>query len=328
MSEPVRWGLLSTANIARKLLAGARMSEQAEVRAVASRDLGVARGFAAEHGIATAHGSYDALLADPEIDAVYIPLPNSLHHPWTLRALQAGKHVLVEKPYSSDSADVVEAFDLAAAHGLVLSEAYMYRYHPQTRLVHDLVADGAIGDLAVVSGSFTWPCVEPDVRLDPTLDGGCLLDVGCYPMSAARLLAGEPLDVAAQQVVGPTGVDVRLTALLRFDSDVLGHLDCAFGVPDHSTFEVMGTGGRIEVRDPWHCATPGVLLTRDGHDPEELPIPVANSYALELEAVGTAIRGDAHGTLGRSDAIGQAQALAAVLGAARSGQPVRLVCVM
>lgn len=324
MPDPVRWGLLSTADINTKLLAGAGLSDSVEIRAVASRDLTKARAFAADHGIPTAHGSYEALLADPDVEAVYIPLPNALHHPWTLRALQAGKHVLVEKPYSSDPARVADAFDLAEERGLVLSEAYMYRYHPQTRLVHDLVADGAIGELAVISGSFTWPCVEPDVRLDPALEGGCLLDVGCYPLSASRLLAGEPVSVQAQQVVGPTGVDVRVTALLSFEGDVLGHLDCGFGVPDRSTFEVLGTAGRIQVQDPWHCATPGVVLTREGRSPEQLPVPVGNSYMLELEAVGAAMRGDASRALGRADAVGQATALEAVLRAARTGEPVDL----
>jgi D-xylose 1-dehydrogenase (NADP+, D-xylono-1,5-lactone-forming) len=322
MTEPVRWGVLSTANINRKLLAGARLSDQVDVVAVASRDADRARDYADANAIPRAYGSYDDLLGDPDVDAVYVPLPNSLHHPWTLRALLAGKHVLCEKPYTADLAQVREAFDLADERGLVLSEAYMYRYHPQTRLVRDLVGDGAVGELAIISGSFTWPCVEPDVRLDPQLQGGCLLDVGCYPLSATRMLAGEPLSVAAQQVVGPTGVDVRFTGLLQLADGVLGHLDAGFGVPDRSTFEVLGTRGRIRVQDPWHCATPGVLLEREGHDPEQLLVPEGNSYMLELEAVGAAIRGDAGGTLGRQDATGQAAALAALLQAARTGEPV------
>lgn len=324
MTELVRWGLLSTANINRKLLAGARLASGVEVVAVASRDHDTAQIYAEANGIRTAHGSYESLLADDEIDAVYIPLPNALHHPWTMRALEAGKHVLCEKPYSGDPAQVDEAFDLAEARGLVLSEAYMYRYHPQTLLLRRLVDDGAIGDVALVSGSFTWPCVEPDVRLQPELDGGCLLDVGCYPLSAFRLLAGEPVQVQAQRVVGPTGVDVLLAAVLRFGGDVLGHLDCGFGVPDRSTLEVLGSRGRITVQDPWHCVDPGLLMQRDGQAPQQLRIDPGNSYALELEAVGSAIRGDARGTLGRADASGQARALAAVSEAARSGRTVTL----
>jgi xylose dehydrogenase (NAD/NADP) len=322
--RPLRWGVLGTALITEKLLAGARLSEELDVVAVASRDHARARAHADRHGIPTAHGSYDDLLADPGVDAVYVPLPNALHHPWTLRALEAGKHVLCEKPYSPDPREVAAAFDLAEERGLVLSEAYMYRYHPQTRLVHQLVSDGAVGDLALLSGSFTWPCTWPDVRLQPELDGGCLLDVGCYPLSMSRLLAGEPVAVAGQQVVGDTGVDVRFTATLRFADDVLAHLDAGFGVPDRSTFEVMGTGGRLVLRDPWHCRTPGVTLERDGHDPEELPVAQESSYRLELEAVGRAVRGDAVGVLGRDDALGQATALAALLRSARTEQVVTL----
>lgn len=314
MTAPIRWGLLSTALINRKLMAGARVAHGVELAAVASRDLARARAYADEHGIPTAHGSYEELLADPEIDAVYIPLPNALHHPWTLRTLEAGKHVLCEKPYSRHPAEVTEAFDLAARNGLVLSEAYMWRYHPQTTTLAQLVQDGAIGELRLISASFTWPCDAPgDIRLDPALDGGALLDVGCYCVSAARLLAGEPEALLAQQVPSASGVDALLTGQLRFPGGVLATFDCGLLVPDRSSLEVMGTEGTIVVSDPWHCLEPGLELRLQAKPPERVALPQANSYALELEAMGAAIRGEPTALLGREDALGQARTISALL---------------
>ena len=326
MTRPLRWGLLSTAMINRKLLAGARRSDAVEVVAVASRDGARARVYADEHEIARAHGAYDDLLADPEVDAVYISLPNGLHHAWTMRALHAGKHVLCEKPYSRHPTEVNEAFDLAQRDGLVLSEAYMYRYHPQIRRLAEVVADGAVGELRLIAAAFTWPCDAPgDVRLDPALDGGALMDVGCYCVSAARLLAGEPLDVAARQTIGPTGVDVALAGTLAFESGVLAHFDCGFFLPDRSELEVVGTEGSIRVSDPWHGLQPALTLTRHGGEPERLPVAQDNAYRLELEAFMAAVRGEQSPVLGRSDALGQARTIEALYRSAgdQAGAPVR-----
>src|SRR5213593_1825460 len=210
-----RWGLLSTANINRLVLEGARLASGVDIVAVASRDADRAETFAREHGIPRAHGSYEALLADGGVDAVYIPLPNLLHHEWTLRALASGKHVLCEKPYSKRAADVEEAFDLAEKKGLILSEAFMWRHNPQTARFVELLAE--IGELQTIRATFGFTLRRPsDVRLQANLDGGALMDVGCYCVSGARLLAGEPERVHAEQVVGPSGVDVRFTGVLRF----------------------------------------------------------------------------------------------------------------
>jgi predicted dehydrogenase len=322
MTAPIRWGLLSTALINRKLIGGARVAEGVELAAVASRDLDRSRAYAGEHGIPIAYGSYEELLADPNIDAVYIPLPNALHHEWTLRALEAGKHVLCEKPYSRHPAEVTQAFDLAERNGLVLSEAYMWRYNPQTKTLAKLVKDGVIGELRLISSSFTWPCDAPgDIRLDPALDGGALLDVGCYCVSAARLLAGEPDAVQAQQVPSASGVDALLTGQLRFPGGVLATFDCGLQVPDRSSLEVMGTEGTIVVNDPWHCFEPGLELRLQGKQPEPVPVPLANSYALELEAMGAAIRGEETTLLGREDALGQSRTLSALLDASTEAGP-------
>ncbi len=325
VSRPVRWGVLSTALINDKVLAGAAQSPEVEVLAVASRDGERARAYADAKGIERSYGSYEALLADPDVEAVYIPLPNSLHHPWTLRALAAGKHVLCEKPYSRRPAEVAEGFAAAREAGLVLSEAFMWRYNPQTRAVAGLVRDGAIGDLRLVVASFSWPCpVDGDIRTRPDLDGGSLMDVGCYCVSAARLLAGEPVSVTAQSTVGPHGVDAHLAATLRFADGVVAHVDSAFHVPDRSHLEVVGTTGTIRVRDPWHCVDPGVTVTGLDGVARDVPVETVSSYRLELEEMSKAIRGEPNVLLGEADALGQARTIEALYRAADEGVAVTL----
>ncbi len=323
--EPLRWGILSTALINDKVLRGAALTPLADIRAVASRTPEPAAQFAARWSIPDSYGSYDSLLADDSIEAVYIPLPNGLHHPWTMAALRAGKHVLCEKPYSRHPDEVAEAFALATERGLVLSEAYMYRYHPQTRRLHDLVATGAIGELRFVNSSFTWPTDAPgDIRLDPDLGGGSLLDVGCYCVSAARLLAGEPTAATAEWVIGPTGVEIRMTGALRFSDDVLLHFDSGFHLPDRSHLEVVGTRGSIRVNDPWHCAEPGLEIYLQDEPSIIETVDAANSYQLELDEFARAVRGQPTSLLTRADAWGQAVTLDALCQAAASGQTVRL----
>ncbi len=313
----IRLGILSTALINRKLLRGAALVPEIDVVAVASRDVERARRFADEWEIPAAIGDYDDLLHSPAVDAVYIPLPNGLHHTWTMRALQAGKHVLCEKPYSRHPHEVAEAFDEAARRGLVLSEAFMYRYHPQIKELAQLIEDGAIGEIRLISASFTWPTDAPgDVRLDPALNGGSLLDVGVYPINVARLLAGEPLAATAQMIYGPSGVDITTAGTLLFEHDVLAHFDCGFHLPDRSALEVLGTKGRATVNDPWHCATPRITLARQNAKSETRAVPPADSYALELSHFARAIAGAPHELLGRSDAEGQARAVQMLFSAA------------
>ena len=231
----VAWGLLSTARVNRLVLAGARASDRVNVLAVASRDRARAEAYAREHGIERAHGSYDALLEDPAVDAVYISLPNSMHVEWTHRALEAGKHVLCEKPLSRRAKEVEEAFDLADQAGLVLSEGFMWRHHPQAGKLGQLVAEGAIGRLRIVRAAFSFQLASvhgaDDARFRPELGGGSLMDVGCYCVSAVRLLAGEPERVFAEQVIGASGVDVCFAATMRFSDDVVANFDCGFARP-------------------------------------------------------------------------------------------------
>jgi D-xylose 1-dehydrogenase (NADP+, D-xylono-1,5-lactone-forming) len=312
----LRVGLLSTARINRQLLAGASTTDAVDVVAVASRDEDRAQAYAAEHGLERAHGSYEALLADPEVDAVYISLPNSLHVPWSVRALEAGKHVLCEKPLARRPEEAERAFAVAEREGRVLAEAFMWRHHPQTKRLVEIVEEGTIGELRLVRCAFSFPLAElADVRLQPELDGGSLMDVGCYCVSATRLLAGEPEEFSAVQVLAPSGVDVRFAGAMRHPRGVVSHFDCAFDLPNRGRIEAVGSDGSILVPDPWHVRSPGLELRR-GDTSEPIEIEHADSYGLELADFARGIAGRAEPLLGRADAVGQAHALAALYDAA------------
>jgi len=318
-----QWGLLSTARINDAFLAGVAEARESTVLAVASRDRARGERYAAERGIPRAYHSYEALLADPDIDAVYISLPNSMHLEWTRRALEAGKHVLCEKPLSRRTADVAAAFDLAEREGRLLMEAFMYRHHPQTARLADLVHSGAIGRVRMVRAAFSFNATDPaDVRLSAALDGGSLMDVGCYCVSAARLLAGEPELVSGAQVIGGEGVDVAFTGWMRFADDVLAHFDSGLVCDDRFDLEVVGDEASLYVPDPWHCVTPRIELRR-AHAIEIITIPEANAYGLEADNLAAAIGGDGSPLLGRADATGQARAIEALYASADSGAPVR-----
>lgn len=316
----MRLGLLSTANINRAILAGAAKTDRVEVVAVGSRDHVRAGAYAAEHGIPAAHGSYEALLADPTVDAVYISLPNGMHHEWTMHALAAGKHVLCEKPYTRHPNEAEEAFDTAAAAGLVLAEAFMYRHHPQTEIVRRLVADGAIGRLCAVKTTFTFPLHDlSNVRALPELDGGALMDVGCYCVSGIRLLAGEPEHVRGEQVTGSTGIDMAFHGTLRCADDVVGQFEASFRSPQRQSLEAVGEEGVLTVEAPWRLDWGGVVtVLRDGES-EQIDVGVANSYTLELENLADAIEGRAPALLGREDAVAQTRVIDALYRSAATG---------
>jgi len=315
----VAWGLLSTAPINLSILDAAHKTDQAEVVAVASRDEARAGAYAREHGIERSYGSYDALLADTDVDAVYVSLPNGLHVEWTLRALEAGKHVLCEKPLARRAADVERAFEVAEAAGLVLSEGFMWRHHPQTAKLARLVADEVIGPLRLIRVAFSFPlAVErspDDARFSAELDGGAMMDVGCYCVSAIRFLAGEPMRVAATQLLGPSGVDVVFAGTLTHAGEVISHFDCGFVLPRRSELEVVGEEGSLYVLNPFVIISPGIELRRGG-SVEQIAVEDGDSYLLELENVSGAIRGVAPLLLGREDALGQARSIEALYGAA------------
>ncbi len=320
----VKWGIISTANINRLFLEGAREANGVEIRAVASRDRAKAEEYARQNEIPTAHGSYEALLEDPDVEAVYISLPNSLHVEWSIRALEHGKHVLCEKPLSRRAKEVDRAFDAAEHNGRLLMEAFMWRHNPQTRRLSELLAGGAVGRIRVIRAAFGFVARDREnVRLQTGLDGGALMDVGCYCVSATRLIAGEPERVSAEQALGGDGVDVAFAATMRHPNDVISHFDAGLALDSQDRLEVVGDDGSLHLADPWHCRNPGIDLTKGGAT-ERIEIAKANSYGLEAANFSAAIRGEAAPLIGRADAAGQARTIEALYQAADSGQAVTL----
>jgi D-xylose 1-dehydrogenase (NADP+, D-xylono-1,5-lactone-forming) len=330
MAEPVRWGILSTARINGPVLAGARESDAVEVVAVASREQASADAYAREYAIPRAHGSYDALLADPEVEAIYISLPNSLHVEWSIRALEAGKHVLCEKPLSARPAEVERAFEVAERCGRLLMEAFMWRHNPQTGRLLTLLGEGAIGPLAMVRASFGFHLFDTaNVRMQRELEGGSLMDVGCYCVSALRLLCGEPVRVFGEQLLSDPpsrgaggGIDVAFAGVLAFEGEVRAHFDSGFAFSPPDELSLFGELGSMRLADPWHARSPGIELRRGSGAVEHVAIAPANSYRLELENLSAAIRGEAQPLLGREDALGQARTIAALYASAQTHQPV------
>lgn len=327
----IAWGLLSTARINRLILQAARTSDRADVVAVASRSSSRAEAYARAHGLERAHGSYDALLEDEAVDAVYVSLPNSLHVEWTLRALEAGKHVLCEKPLSRDPDAVERLFEYADAQGLVVSEGFMWRHNPQTAKLIELAAAEVIGRLRLVRAAFSFDVAvhgADDARLDPELDGGALMDVGAYCVNAIRLLAGEPERVQALRTLGPSGVDICFAATLALPNEVIAHFDAGFVLPRRAALEVVGEEGVLLVADPWQPRMGRIDVGRSTRDEsaewQQIVVDAADSYLLELDNVSAAISKEAELVLGRADAIGQARALAALHRSAVSGAPIEL----
>ena len=324
MAHPVKWAIMSTANINRKVIPGAHASPKVELVAVASRDQARAEKYAKTWEIPRAYGSYEALLADPEIEAVYISLPNSMHCEWAIKALEAGKHVLCEKPLSRRPNEVEAAFDAAERTGRLLSEAFMYRHNPQTKRAKELVDEGAIGELRLVRSAFSYSLYDDNnIRLRTALDGGALMDVGCYAVSGSRLFGGEPEKVYGEAWLGPSGTDWVFAGTLRFPDNVIALFDCGTAMTVRDELEAIGSEGSLFLDDPWHCVAPGIELRREGRV-ERIEIDRVDSYRLELENLSDAIRGEGQLLLGRDDAVAQARALAALHESATRGEAVSL----
>jgi D-xylose 1-dehydrogenase (NADP+, D-xylono-1,5-lactone-forming) len=320
----VKWGILSTAHINRKVIPGAHSSPKVDLVGVASRDHARAEEYARTWEIERAYGSYEALLEDTEIEAVYISLPNTLHCEWSTRALEAGKHVLCEKPLSSHLYEVEETFDVAERTGRLMSEAFMYRHNPQTKRLRELVDQGAIGELRLVRSAFSYSLYdEHNIRLRTDVEGGALMDVGCYCVSGSRLLGGEPQSVYGQAWLGPTRTDWVFGATLRFPGDVIALFDCGTALPERDELEAIGSEGSLFLDDPWHCSVPVIEHRRDG-EVERIELEPVDSYRLELEDMSDAIRGEGELLLGREDAMGQARALESLWESATTGAAVRL----
>ena len=329
-ANDVRWGLMATGGIAAVMAEAARPGRFV---AVASRAEDRARAFADKYGIARSYGSYQALLDDPDVDAVYIALPVAQHSEWTIRALQAGKHVLCEKPLAVDAADVAADFDAAEAADRLCVEGLMWRWHPHTRLARKLVADGAIGTLRSVRAALTVPIPAEDIRRSRELGGGALGDLGCYCVSAIRLFAGQPVQVYAVGLNDAEDVEMRVSATCRHPDGVLSQFDIGFDLTRRDQLELIGTDGSITVIEPWICGAGRVEVVTAGKR-RVVPIDSEGSFALteteadvyriEVEEVSNAIAGVTELEFGRHDALDQVAAIAAIRQSVESGKPVLL----
>ncbi|HSK89264.1 MAG TPA: Gfo/Idh/MocA family oxidoreductase, partial [Anaerolineales bacterium] len=284
-NKVLNWGLLSTARINRALIPPLQVSKRNHLLAVASRTQAAADKYAREHKIPRAHGSYEALLADPEIDVIYNSLPNHLHTEWTIKAVEAGKHVLCEKPIALRVDEVDAMQSTARKHDRVVMEAFMYRHHAQTLKVQELVRSGSIGALKLIRGSFSFVLArEGDVRLDPAMGGGSIWDVGCYPISYARTIVGEdPLEVFGWQVTGPSGIDETFVGQMRFDHDIHAQFDCSFAIPFHSFMEIIGSEGTLSSPSPFKPETNEKIYLTRAEKTETIKIKGQELYLGEVE---------------------------------------------
>jgi predicted dehydrogenase len=324
----IRWGVLSTAKIAReKVIPATQSSGLGSVVAIASRDLGRATAVASQLGIERAFGSYDELLADPNVDAVYIPLPNHMHVPWTLRAIAAGKHVLCEKPIGLSVIEAEELADVAAAQPqLKVMEAFMYRFHPQWQTTRQLVHGGRIGQLRTIDTVFSYVNLDPrNVRNQPGMGGGGLMDIGCYPISLSRFLFDdEPLQVVSHMEVDPaTGVDRLTSAVMEFSAGT-STFTCGTQIAPYQRVNIFGTAGRIEIEIPFNAPADRpcriwLQTEAGGNLAEVIQFEVCNQYALQADAFANAILNDTQVPTPLTDAIANMRVIEQVVASAGSG---------
>lgn len=337
MSKKIRWGILSTARINRSLIPPIRQSERSELVAVASRALDKAQAYAKEWRIPTAYGSYEALLADPTIDAVYISLPNTMHCEWTVKAAKAGKHVLCEKPLVPTLAELDQIEAAAKANHVTVFEAFMYLHHPQTRTVQALVREGKVGQVQLVTSWFSFylpPEQSSNIRLRPELSGGSLWDVGVYPNSMViAMLGAAPVEVWAQQTIGETGVEVTLLGQMRFAGGSVAQIASSFRMPFRWGTEIIGDAGILTIHSPWKPGSDGedtrredsrvTFTPRDG-DPETLTFPAVDPYLCEVQAMEACILDGAEPVVPLSMSRDFLRSVLALYQSAESGKPVHL----
>lgn len=326
---PLRIGILGAANIARLFTAGCAPSQSVKIIAIASRGQDKADAMAAELGIPRALGSYEALLADPEVEAIYVPLPNSLHAEWTMRALDAKKHVLCEKPLAMDANEARAMFAAAARNEVFLREGYPYMAQQQTLMLRNLIREGAIGAPRLIRSTFSVMFKDPaNIRLSPTLGGGALYDAGSYAVSLVRLVAGKrPLRVQATSQMDANGVDITTLANIEFPDGLLAQVACSFAAAYHRSASISGENGIIETNYLNHppVGGPAVLQIRRGLPMtvpfEAIPVPAGNGFRLEAESFAHLVRGTGEWTgASPAESVDIAMILDAIRASARSGR--------
>ncbi|MGH9411522.1 MAG: Gfo/Idh/MocA family protein [Vicinamibacterales bacterium] len=321
---PLRWGILGTARINRMLIPAIRASSRSVLAAVASRTRDRADRYAAEWSIPRAFESYAALLDDAAIDVVYIPLPNSLHVEWTIRALDAGKHVLCEKPLALSVEGIDRIAEAASRARRVVAEAFMYRHHPITTEAERLIASGALGPLETIHGAFTFALTrESDVRLDPSLGGGSLWDVGCYPVSYACLLAGQPAEAFGwAEMAG--GVDFAFHGMLRLASDAVVQFDCGFRGPFRAAIEIVGREASLTIERPFRTDERSRLVLTRGDVVEQLRFEAAPAFTGEIDDIERAALGERAPRVSLAESRRTTAAITALYESARRGRVVHV----
>jgi D-xylose 1-dehydrogenase (NADP+, D-xylono-1,5-lactone-forming) len=320
----LRWGILGVARINRALIPPLQESDRNQLVGIASRNAGRAADAARQWHIPKSYGSYEEMLADPDIDVVYVPLPNDLHVEWTVRAAHAGKHVLCEKPLALSAEEVDRIADAARESGVVVAEAFMYRHHPQTLRVREMAASGELGRIRLVHGSFTFNLDrDGDVRMNPAQGGGSVWDVGCYPVSFARFVLGEEAVEAFGWGIAEGGVDTTFSGQLRFPSGAIASFDCGFRAPFRTRIEVIGEKAVAVVPRPFK---PGpeerLLVDRGTGRAEEVVVPGADLYRGEVEDLYDAAVLRRSPRVSLADSRANVATLAALLRSAREGRPV------
>ena len=321
MTDKLRWGFLGTARINNAILNALPASSRGEAYAVASRDPQRAEAYAREKNLPRWHAGYEHLLADPQVDVVYISLPNQLHAEWTLKALQAGKHVLCEKPFALTPAEVDAAFAAARQAGRVVAEAFMYRHHPKILKAKALIDEGALGEVHFMHASFSFTLTRPnDIRWKPEMGGGALWDVGCYPVSLARYLFGAPQAVDGWQVSAPSGVDESFAGTLYFSGGRAAQLDCSFRMPNRQRAEVVGSDGVLTLTHPFRPDVDGSrLLLRRGEGEEEIAVDNPDRYLLEIEDLHEAVLNGRPPRITPAETRGTVETIGALYRAAQAG---------
>jgi predicted dehydrogenase len=292
---------------------------------VGSRSQDTADAYAKEKKIERAYGSYESLLADPDIDVIYNPLPNHLHAEWTIKAVEAGKHVLCEKPLALTVHEVDAIKSAAHRYGRVVAEAFMYRHHPQTLKVQELVKSGLLGSLKLIRGTFSFALTnEKDVRLNLEMGGGSIWDVGCYPISYARTVVGEnPLEVFGWQVTGETGIDDTFVGQMRFKDDVLAQFDSSFVIPFHAFMEIVGSEGTLNIPQPFKPDVNEKIYVTRGDKTETIKIKGQELYIGEVEDMADAILLGRDPLVSLDDSRANVAVISAFLESARIGKPIK-----
>jgi xylose dehydrogenase (NAD/NADP) len=341
-ARKIRWGLMSTARINERLIPAIPNSEHAELLGVASRQKNSAEQYAKERSIERAYGGYEELLADPDIDVVYVSLPNSYHPEWCVKSAEAGKHILCEKPLALTLEEVDRMATAADRHGVILQEAAMYRFHPQTNKVRDLIRRGTIGDLRIVRSVFSFILDKTeDIRLESHLGGGSLWDIGSYPISFSRLVLGaDPEEVTGWHVLNNRGVDTTFTGQMRFASGTFAQFSCSFRAIPRWEIEFIGAQGAIYLDHPWlnRVGEPshvrivhggGAANETFGDSTSHLKMEIVtfektNAYQCEVDSMNASIMTGTEPVISLNDSRGNIATIVALYNSAKENRPIRI----